>query len=117
MRFGIWDVYFVDRKYGWAVGGSSDLLDAGIILNTTDSGKYWKVNEHPSGVYGLGVYFSDSLHGYVVGSNPPIFEGVFQVTNDGGVRWKTHFLPCTWLNDVDFTDDSTGWVVGDYGFI
>jgi len=27
------------------------------------------------------------------------------------------YFPCSWLNDVVFIDDSTGWVVGDYGFI
>jgi hypothetical protein len=57
------------------------------------------------------------LHGCTVGSNPPIFEGVIKVTSNGGSSWLTHYLPGTWLNDVVFTDDSTGWAVGDYGFI
>ncbi|MDI6766737.1 MAG: YCF48-related protein [Bacteroidota bacterium] len=117
VRFGIMDIYFVDKKNGWAVGGSSTIWDAGIILNTTDGGKYWKINEHPSGVTGYAVYFTDSLHGYVVGSNPPFFEGVIYVTSNGGVSWIIHYLPCTWLNDVVFTDDSTGWVIGYDGFI
>lgn len=115
-RFFITDIYFADERNGWAVGYSSIFFDAGIILNTTDGGKYWKVNQHPT-MTGQAVYFTDSLHGYVVGSNPPFFYGVIKVTNDGGVTWKTHYLPSTWLNDVVFTDDSTGWVVGDYGFI
>jgi photosystem II stability/assembly factor-like uncharacterized protein len=117
VRFGINDIYFIDRENGWTVGGSSSLIDAGIILNTTDGGKHWSVNEHPSGVLGRSVFFTDTLHGYVVGSNPPFSDGVIKSTDDGGVSWKTQYLPCTWLNDVVFTDDSTGWVVGDYGFI
>ena len=117
IRFGIMDIYFVDKLNGWAVGISSNYWDAGIILNTTNGGKYWKVNLHPSGIVGLATYFTDSLHGYVVGSNPPVFNGVIKVTSDGGVSWITHYLPCTWLKDIVFIDDNTGWAVGDYGFI
>jgi photosystem II stability/assembly factor-like uncharacterized protein len=114
---GITDIYFVDKKIGWAVGLSSEFLDLGVILNTTDGGEYWKVNQHPSGVSGLSVFFTDSLHGYVAGSNPPFFNGVIEVTNDGGNSWTTHYLPGTWLNDIVFTNDSTGWAVGNNGFI
>lgn len=117
VRFGVTDIYFVDEQYGWAVGGSSDYWDMGIILKTIDGGETWQVNEHPSGITGYGVYFTDYLNGYVVGSNPPFFNGVIQVTNDGGENWETHYLPSSWLNDVIFTDYSAGWVVGDYGFI
>jgi photosystem II stability/assembly factor-like uncharacterized protein len=117
VSFGVWDIYFVDRQFGWATGGSNDLIDAGIILKTTDGGVTWQVNLHPSGAVGRGVYFTDRLHGVVVGSNPPIFEGVVMRTEDGGDHWMYQYLPCTWLRDVVFTDDSTGWIVGDYGII
>ncbi|MDI6767393.1 MAG: hypothetical protein QME52_11270, partial [Bacteroidota bacterium] len=103
VRFVIMDIYFVDKKNGWAVGYSQRFSDAGIILSTTDGGKYWKINEHPSGVTGNAIYFTDSLHGFVVGSNRPYYNGVIKVTSDGGVTWKTHYLPCTPLNDVVFT--------------
>ena len=117
VHFGLMDIYFIDEQHGWAVGGSSDEFDMGIILNTINGGETWQVNDHPSGLTGLGVYFTDTLHGYAVGSNPPIFSGVIKVTNDGGENWDTHYLDCSWLNDVVFTNDSTGWVVGDYGFL
>jgi len=38
-------------------------------------------------------------------------------TEDGSENWEIQYLPRSWLNDVVFTDDTTGWVVGDYGFI
>ncbi len=114
--FGITDIFFSDRKYGWAVGGSSTVWDAGIVLHTVDSGKTWKFN-YPANLVGRAVYFKDSLQGCIVGLNPPFFDGVIKVTSDGGNNWLTHYYLPTWLNDVIFTDDSTGWVVGDYGFI
>jgi photosystem II stability/assembly factor-like uncharacterized protein len=117
ITFGIYNIYFIDNKNGWAVGPSGMGTDAGLILNTTDGGKYWKVNKNPSSIFGYRIYFTDSLHGYVVGSDPPVFEGVINITSDGGKSWQIKDLPCTWLNDIVFTDDSTGWAVGDYGFI
>lgn len=114
--FGITDIYFVDEEYGWAVGISSNYLDAGIILKTIDGGETWQINLHPSGIIGNAVYFTNWMHGYVVGSNV-FWEGVIMVTNDGGANWQNLYLPGSWLNDVVFTDDSTGWAVGDYGFI
>ncbi|MCJ7554443.1 MAG: YCF48-related protein [Ignavibacteriaceae bacterium] len=113
--FGIMDIFFIDKKYGWAVG-LSNIFDAGVILNTVDSGKTWQFNDTLTTV-GSAIYFTDSLHGYIAGSNPPFFEGVIKVTSDGGRTWLTYYLPGTWLRDIAFTDDSTGWVVGDYGFI
>jgi len=116
-RFGITDIFFSDRKYGWAVGGSSTVWDAGVVLRTVDSGKTWQFN-YPANLVGNAVYFKDSLLGCIVGLNPPFFsEGVMKVTSDGGVNWITHYLPSAWLNDVVFTNDSTGWAVGDYGFV
>jgi len=114
--FGITDIFFVDRKLGWAAGGRSDVFDAGFILNSIDSGKTWQFNDTLT-ITGKAVYFTDYLHGYIVGSNPPFFEGAILVTSNGGNNWLTHYLPGSWLNDVIFTDDSTGWAVGDYGFI
>ena len=115
--FGVADIYFVDKHHGWAVGGSVEWFDMGIILKTTNTGEIWHVNRHPAEAFGYAVYFTDTLHGYVVGSNPPFFQGVIMVTNDGGENWQTKHLPGSWLNDVAFMNDSTGWVVGDYGFL
>lgn len=112
---GIFDVFFLDQKYGWAVG-IGPYMDVGFILSSADSGNSWQFNDSVTTV-GLAICFTDTLHGYVVGSNPPFFEGMVKATSDGGSSWVTQYLPCSWLRDVVFTDDSTGWIVGDYGFI
>jgi len=110
-------IYFLwTKKYGWAVGGSSDFWDMGIILKTIDGGETWQVNKHPAGIIGNAVYFTDSSHGIIVGFNP-FSGGLVRITSDGGESWESPGVFNSWLNDVVFTDDSTGWVVGDYGFI
>ena len=114
---GLRGMFFIDNLNGWAVGGSSYVFDAGIIVKTTDGGQTWSVNEHPSGITGQDVYFVDTLHGCIVGSNPPYFEGVVWTTSDGGESWHHSYLPCSWLQDVAFSDDSTGWAVGNGGFL
>lgn len=114
-RLGIYDIYFVDEQYGWAVGGNADYTDSGIILNTIDSGKTWQT-QLPITFPLNAVCFSNILHGCAVGLN--VFGGGIVLTaDDGGENWQTINLPSPWLNDVVFANDSTGWVVGEYGYI
>lgn len=115
--FGIFDVFSSDPIHGWGVGGSDAAFDMGIILKTTDGGETWNVKVAEATATGMAVFFTDSVRGVVVGSNPPFFQGVVMKTADGGESWENQYLPCTWLRDVVFTDDSTGWIVGDLGFI
>ncbi len=120
-RFGITDIFFVDRQNGWAVGGSSEAWDMGIILKTIDGGNIWQVVIPEAAVTGMAVFFTDTLCGYAVGSNPPFFMSVIMSTKDGGNTWNTQYISDitggSWINDVVFINDSTGWCVGDYGYI
>lgn len=85
-----YDLFFVDRQVGWAVGWPE------AIFKTTDGGATW-IEQHlnrahlnpPScptckkaGVYLRQVKFLDSRHGWVVGRNGYIFK-----TDDGGANW------------------------------
>ncbi|MBA7602157.1 Ycf48-like protein [subsurface metagenome] len=115
LRFGVNDIHFVDDQNGWAVGGSVDALDAGVILNTKNGGETWQVQEREVGAILRGVFFSDLNHGCAVGFGP-FCGGVIMTTDDGGQTWEYHYPSCPWLNDVFFLDASTGWAVGDYGF-
>lgn len=113
--FTIFDMFFLCKQNGWAVGHRNDVTDCGIILNTNDGGEFWHIKVSVTSML-ESIYFSNNQCGCAVGSN--VFrEGVILVTNDGGKNWKDIYLPCPRLNDVIFTDDSTGWVVGDCGFI
>jgi len=111
-RFGILDIFFSDRKCGWAVGGNAEVADAGVILNTVDSGKTWQYS-YPAERVEIGVYFKDSLHGCIIGVS---WGGAAKTTNDGGKSWTLRYIDA-WLEDVVFTDNNTGWIVGQNGFI
>ena len=111
----LYDIFFIDSLLGWAVGESGEAIDVGVIINTIDGGRSWQI-QLPETLILKAVYFSNNKHGCAVGSNV-WWEGVILVTNDGGENWQDMYFPCSWLNDVVFIDDSTGWVVGDYGFI
>ena len=115
-KAGVKDIFFIDEKRGWAVGSSAEYTDAGVMLNTIDGGKTWQFNDTITNI-NQAITFTDSLHGYAVGANPPYSGGMIKVTNNGGMSWVTHGLPGSWLFDVVFTDDSTGWAVGQYGYI
>ena len=72
-------VYFVDAKYGWAVGHDAQ------ILASSDGGATWsKQFEDPARESPLlDVWFQDNRHGLAVGAYGALLE-----TNDGGAHWQ-----------------------------
>ena len=126
-------VSFPDPQHGYAVGGS------GVIVATADGGATWTQQksgvEKPVGAEEptdslRGVSFNDRLHGWAVGDANLILS-----TSDGGATWVRHDPPpitdqqgpeasdgsgkySQWgFQDVQFTDDSSGHVVGIGGAI
>lgn len=105
------DVYFVNQSTGWAVGDNS------IILNTTDGGINWEPQAVNSGgeMFNLNaVHFLDAQSGWATGFTPSIYQ-----TTDGGATWLP--LDCApeirFLYDLQFTDATYGWIVGERGAI
>lgn len=72
-------VYFVDDRYGWAVGHDA------LILATRDGGATWTRQyddiEQESPL--LDIWFQDRNHGYAVGAYGMLLE-----TLDGGKEWQ-----------------------------
>ncbi|MCP4716523.1 MAG: hypothetical protein GY868_15490 [Deltaproteobacteria bacterium] len=111
------DVFFTDADTGWVVG------EFGTIIHTEDGGRTWQPQHCPGLVPEVsetdwekplpalyGIYFSDSLTGWVVG-----MDGVIISTADGGR---------TWTRLVSGTDKplycivvrgANGWAVGNKG--
>ena len=82
---------------------------------TSDGGKTWdfeELMEPPSLSSGFrSIYFEDNLHGWTVGTSGFILE-----SSDGGLSWQ-HLderldIDYGALNDVQFHDENTGWIVG-----
>ena len=77
-------VWFVDSKFGCAVG------DAGAILVTKDGGKKWTRCKNATDKNLYAVCFVDKKKGWAVGEG-----GVILSTTNGGSSWKKEKSPTT----------------------
>lgn len=103
---GLW---FVDQNHGWAIG------DSGRILNTSDGGYSWNIQQSGTQVSLKSVTFANESKGWLGGSNNSL-----GISTNGGISW-------TWQNpdgdsrrtfmDISFVDENNGWVVDNYGGI
>ena len=131
----IYDISFADERNGWAVGR------IGFIIHTIDGGDEWELQTIPRDPprHILSVFALDANRAWAVGD-----WGGRYYTTDAGRTWldrsflldESHpaFKYLTdaeleahergepiyddiYLNDIFFTDEQHGWIVGEYGFI
>ncbi|HHX35569.1 MAG TPA: hypothetical protein GX719_09885 [Gammaproteobacteria bacterium] len=104
-------VYFVDERYGWAVGHDA------LILATRDGGATWTRQyddvEQESPL--LGIWFKDRDNGFAVGA-----YGMLLGTDNGGKDWeslddKLDNEDGYHLNAIDFVSDAGIFIVGEMG--
>ena len=114
--YGIRDIFFIDPKYGWAVGSSGVANDVGAILHTTDGGNTWYPQQPEISEF-TQIYFLNRLHGYAFGYNIFFHDGELMETKNGGDDWYYPGLYSPRFNDMVFTTDSAGWLICDYGVI
>jgi photosystem II stability/assembly factor-like uncharacterized protein len=111
----LWNVTFVDREKGWAVG------DRGVIWHTQDGGLSWRQQKSPVECALYSVFFLDSARGWAVGGaarpHPSSAAGVVLQTIDGGANWSVvstdDLLPA--LRQVQFFTAEQGSAVGGGG--
>ncbi|MBX7042381.1 MAG: FG-GAP-like repeat-containing protein [Ignavibacteria bacterium] len=97
--------YFISPDTGWVVGVY------GTFWKTTNGGESW-LDRTVDGTFRYAIYFATPETGWAVG-----IPGIITKTTDGGDTWFEQTNPATWyLNDVEFTDALTGWVVGHVPF-
>lgn len=76
--------YFVDALNGWMFGASASTSGINTdILHTIDGGLSWNTQATNIGS-AKAIYFSDVLHGWIVGRNALLMKTV-----DGGANWTT----------------------------
>lgn len=114
------DIFFVGDA-GWIVG------DGGLILHSANGGKSWAKQTSGVDTALLKVFFLNQDKGFSVGA-----DGAILSTENGGSTWKV--ISIDWLNflppaliekgvitinlyDVFFSDESSGWIVGDSGAV
>lgn len=101
-------MYFADSLHGWGIYST-------YIGKTIDGGKTWSIGQFmdpSSSSSGFkAVFFQNSMTGWAIGSS-----GFILKTNDSGESWN-HLddrLDIFYgaLDDVVFTDENEGWIVG-----
>jgi photosystem II stability/assembly factor-like uncharacterized protein len=118
----LYRICFVDATNGWVSG------QEGLILHTTDGGVSWQRQKSGTDVYLFSIAFIDTQRGWAVGDKSILLE-----TRDGGANWTLRKIIAASqkelspeealvsqdpvLYDVQFLDDQTGWVVGEFGKI
>ncbi|HEY5533342.1 MAG TPA: YCF48-related protein [Ignavibacteria bacterium] len=98
-------IYFNNANTGWIAGEGS----SSGILKTTNRGLNWTSVFHDSF---NSVYFKDVNTGWAAGTQ------MYKTTNSG-VNWVIQNLPQPYydVTSMTFTNDSTGWAVGQGGKI
>jgi photosystem II stability/assembly factor-like uncharacterized protein len=108
----VFAVYFFDSLNVLGVGGD---LDYGAVkVWTNDSGLNW--DSLYLGIWGQasGIDFRTASEGWA----PLGFAGTYMYTLDTGRTWTSIYTPdSSGVHDVEFTDSSTGYIVGSHGTI
>ncbi len=100
------DLFFNTPLEGWILGGFS----SNALYHTTNGGDTWTASGTFAGIYTGLDFVGDS--GWAVNAS-----NVLQYTTDGGATWTESFIPVTSPNDIDFFNESVGYVAGWFGEI
>ncbi|MGE0638484.1 MAG: YCF48-related protein [Bacteroidia bacterium] len=108
------DAHFINSTTGFAVGGK------GTILKTINGGTTWaEINSPIDTVDFNAIYFINANTGFIAGGNYVEFDTLNSTrtllkTTDGGNSWSILINEHGgWLNDIEFSDANTGYIVGD----
>ena len=125
----IYNIAMIDATNGWAVG------QGGLMLKTTDGGKTWQKVDAGTQASLFAIFAASPQRLVAVGEKATVIS-----TEDGGATWNTVKIQAKakeagsneamqGLSDTDviaqdpalyaihFTDDKTGWIVGEFGKI
>jgi photosystem II stability/assembly factor-like uncharacterized protein len=110
-------IQFFDRNNGYiGLGGT------GAVYRTRDGGIHWTTLTMPAFSYSS-LFFSDRLHGWVLGTvpspDPRAFQAKLFATSDGGDHWDTLPQPPAWqyagkggVGTFTFRSPNEGWIGG-----
>lgn len=79
-----------------------------MIRKSTDGGNSWEEKFRISGYLINKIIFSDTLHGFLIGS-----DGFILRSTDGGESWTDTLQFAPLLRDIFFLSDSVGFIAGD----
>jgi photosystem II stability/assembly factor-like uncharacterized protein len=117
----LYNVKFSDPQNGWVCGQD------GLILHTTDGGETWQKQSSGTKFPIFALSFIDRNHGWAVAQ-----QATYLHTANGGETWEEGHIEASvegvseeatlamvdpTLYDVQFIDEKTGWMVGEFGKI
>ncbi len=115
--YDLWDVCFIDRYTGWAIG------DSGTLIHTSDGGETW-TKEHAGTDLNLkSLFFTDESNGWILANEvihtdwrdePDGWKARVWHTEDGGKTWNEQSFPedIGLIHRIYFLDSLKGWAVG-----
>ena len=102
-------IYFVDENNGWAVSLG------GKIINTTDSGNNWNIQNSTVTTPIVDIFFINPDRGWAITypSEPPFGTSILKTTN-GGVDWikDSVFFQNEIFSTIIFLDANLGFIGG-----
>ena len=110
----LFDLFFLDRFYGWAVGlqYQQDTSWYGtVFLRTTNGGDTW-LKRNLQGEYFYTLVFFDSVNGWMAGH-----DGKLRKTTDGGITWSNAMVDSSIvmgfpIKHLDFYSRNYGFAAG-----
>jgi photosystem II stability/assembly factor-like uncharacterized protein len=117
-------LHFINATTGWLAGYTAK--QESVVLKTTDAGANWEATKVNFKQIPTAIFFVDENNGWMAGvpfvddeEEDEIETGPSDLlmTNDGGKTWLAQRRLPVGLTDIQFTDQTTGWVVGQRGAI
>jgi photosystem II stability/assembly factor-like uncharacterized protein len=118
-------LHFINETTGWLAGATAKREP--VVLKTSDAGNTWEVTKVNFKQLPTSIFFNNENTGWMTGlqllnaneeiDDEQIGPSDLLVTNDGGKTWQAQRRVPVGLTDIQFLDQSTGWLVGQRGSI
>jgi photosystem II stability/assembly factor-like uncharacterized protein len=117
----LYSVAFPDGQHGWISGQD------GVMLHSTDGGETWQPQDSQLSDPIFAMTFIDTTHGWAAAD-----RATYLKTTNGGESWESGYIQPSLegvgadatlalvdpiFYDVQFLDENTGWIVGEFGKI
>jgi len=113
------DLHIDHKDKLWTILQKDTILDTlgntesiTVIRRSMDSGVSWDEKFRTSAYLINKIIFSDTLHGFLIGS-----DGVILRSTDGGENWTDTLQFGPLLRDIFFVSDSVGYIAGDQSLL
>lgn len=108
----LYSAYFKDFNTGYIASYDWSLDSCTVLLTTTDGGSNWHKKSIGKVRYPRKIVFVSKDTAFIAGD----FGGILKST-DGGKNWKDSFQHGNSYFDMFFTNENTGYVIGEDGEI